>query len=38
MKVYKENEWFEKENSNGFSIVITRMVIKDGVIASLGIC
>ena len=38
MKVYKENEWFEKENSNGFSIGITGMVIKDGVIASLGIC
>lgn len=33
MKIYKENEWFKKEDGG-----ITGMVIKDGVIASLGVC
>jgi hypothetical protein len=38
MKVYNEKDWLAKEDADGMSLGITGMVIKEGVIASLGIC
>ena len=37
MKVYKEKEWLAEKDADDMSLDITGVVIKDGVIASLGV-